>query len=171
MTNQFIISLNLYNETTQIKIGALIEFVHHEVEIDVSEYVYKTVAEARNEADGAKLLLEGVVVSYTYNINMGKTGVYLVDSTSSIYVYGMDVANNVKIGDKIKVAGIKDYYILDKEQSNAAKFGYIGSNQLTDSQLVSVISSNNEWDKSWVEEKTVKELHETPFEEDITTNL
>ena len=95
----------------------------------------------------------------------------LVDETGSIYVYGADVAGNAQIGNKIKVAAVKDYWILDTESYNANKFGYKGCNQLTDGILLENDKGNHDFDKTSIEETTVKAIMDTPVTEDITTKI
>ncbi|MBO5335494.1 MAG: hypothetical protein J6A87_05895, partial [Clostridia bacterium] len=65
----------------------------------------------------------------------------------------------------------KTYWVLDSEQSNAAKFGYKGCCQLENATLVSNDEGNNAFDKTWIPESTVKEMLETPVSEDVTTTI
>ncbi|MDE5855627.1 MAG: InlB B-repeat-containing protein, partial [Anaeroplasmataceae bacterium] len=109
----------------------IIEFKHVEEEFDEFAYTKMSVAEARAAAKDAKIILEGVVAKITYANGMIPSGFYLVDSTSSIYVYDSQVTPRVQIGNKVKVAGVKDLWILDTETSNASKFGYKGCCQLS----------------------------------------
>ena len=103
------------------------------------------------------------------NILYKNNGFYLVDSTSSIYVYNPDVAAQVSVGNNISIAAIKDYYILASEQNLANKFGYEGSNQLTDVVLLSNDKNKNEVDYSWTETKSIKSMLEQPVTGDFTT--
>ena len=163
--------LQNYNGTKEVKNARLIEFKKNEQKVDESAYTASTIAGARKAAKGAKLKVQGVVAKITYANGMIPSGVILVDSTGSIYIYDGDVAARVKEGNKITVLGEKDYWILDTEQNNAAKFGYKGCNQLTSCIFVSSDNGNHTFDKKWIETATVKDILDTPVSTDITTKI
>ncbi len=162
-------TLHTYNDEAEIKSAWIIDYKH--VEPDVTDYTDKTIAEARAAEEGAKIAVEGVVARITYANGMKPSGVILVDGTSSIYVYDGDLAARVSIGNKIKVAGSKTYWILDSETANAEKFGYKGCNQIDSAVLISNDNGKNDFDKSWITETTIKEIMDTPVTEDITTTI
>ena len=162
-------TLQNYNGTKQVKNARLVGFKH--VEADISEYEQMSIADARAKEEGALIILEGVVAQITYANGYKPSGVMLVDATGSIYVYGADVAGNAKVGNKIKVAGVKDFWILDTETSSASKFGYKGCNQLSDAMILENDKGNHEFDKTSVEETTVKAIMDTPVTEDITSKI
>ncbi|MBQ8319968.1 MAG: hypothetical protein IJX81_03715 [Clostridia bacterium] len=130
-----------------------------------------TIAQARAAEEGAYVEVEGVVASITYAYGMVPSGVYLVDDTQSIYVYGGELAASVSVGNKIKVQAQKTYWILEDEQASAAKFGYKGCNQLENPTLVSKDGGKYDFDKSWITESTVKAIVDTPVTQDITTTI
>ena len=163
--------LQNYNGTKEVKNARLIEYVNNQGSIDVSDYTAATVAEAREAEAGATLKVKGVVARITFANGMKPNGFILVDNTASIYVYDMDAAQRVQIGNTVEVAGTKDYWILDSEKESAEKFGYTGCNQLTSVTLVSNDKGNTAFDTSWITETTVKELIETPVTEDVTTQI
>ena len=163
--------LQNYNGTKEVKNARLIEYVNNQGSIDVSDYTAATVAEAREAEAGATLKVKGVVARITFANGMKPNGFILVDSTASIYVYDMDAAQRVQIGNTVEVAGTKDYWILDSEKESAEKFGYTGCNQLTSVTLVSNDKGNTAFDTSWITETTVKDLIETPVTENITTQI
>lgn len=164
-------TLQNYNGTKEVKNARLIDFVKVEVEIDESAYTASTIAAARLAEVGAKVKVTGVVAKINHANGMIPTGIFLVDNTGAIYVYDSDLAARVKVGNQITILASKDYWILDSEKDMAAKFGYKGSNQLTEVTLVSNDEGNHEFDKSWITEKTVKEILDTPVTEDITTTI
>ena len=164
--------LQNYNGTKEVKNARLIEFKKVEQTYDESAYTEMSVADARNAEKGAKIKTDGVVARITYAFGMVPSGVMLVDETGSIYVYDSDLAQRVQIGNKITILADKTYWILESEQSNAAKFGYIGCNQLENVKLVSNDEkTDNAFDKSRIPESTVKDILDTPVTEDITTSL
>ena len=163
--------LQNYNGTKEVKNARLIEFKKNEQKVDESAYTASTIAGARKAAKGTKLKVEGVVAKITYANGMIPSGVILVDSTGSIYIYDGDVAARVKEGNKITVLGEKDYWILADEQNNAAKFGYNGCNQLTSCVFVSNDNGNHDFDKKWIETATVKDILDTPVSTDISTKI
>ena len=163
--------LQNYNGTKEVQNARLIEFTPDAEKVDESDYTAMTIDEARDSAVETLVKVEGVVAQITYANGMKPSGVYLVDGTNSIYVYDNDIAGQVSIGNKITVLGSKTYWILEKEQSAASKHGYNGCNQLEAATLVSNDKGNHEFDKSWIEETTVKEIMDTPVSEDITTTI
>lgn len=163
--------LSTYNDSPQVKSGWIMEFVHNEPEINLNDYQESTIANARSVSKGTKLKLTGTVATITYADGMIPNGVYLVDESSSIYVYGQDLAGQVKKGNTITIAGEKDYWILETEQGNAKKFGYGGCNQISNPILLENDKQTTDFNKSWIEESTVKEILNTPFSEDITTKI
>lgn len=161
--------LQNYNGTKEVKNARLIEYKNNQADIDVSAYTAATITEARAAEKGANLKISGVVARITYANGMKPSGFILVDNGASIYVYDGDAAQRIQIGNKVEVAGTKDFWILDSEISGAEKFGYKGCNQITDCILVSNDEGENAIDTAWVTETTVKELMNTPVTEDITT--
>ncbi|MBE6620943.1 MAG: hypothetical protein E7625_06255 [Ruminococcaceae bacterium] len=164
--------LQNYNGTKEVKNARLIEFKKNEANIDLSTYVLSTVFQARGANAGDKVRVSGVVAAITYANGMKPNGFVLVDHSQSIYVYSGDVAQQVKVGNKVEIAASKTYWILGDEQSNAEKFGYKGCNQLEDAYLLSNDNkTDNAFDKSWIKNSTVKRMLDTPVTEDVTTQI
>lgn len=163
--------LKTYKDSPEMGKGYIMEFSHNTPDVDINDYQAVSVLEARNKEKGAKVKLSGVVASITYANGLIPNGLYLVDNTSSIYVYGRDIAGQVKVGNTITIAGEKDYYVLETEQANAEKFNYKGANQISKPVLLKNDNQVSSWDKSWVEEIYVKSVMETPFANDITTKI
>lgn len=161
-------TLNNYNGTNQVKSAWIVDFTHTPVVIDPSEYTDSTIEAARDAEAGAKVKVSGVVARITYSNGYKPQGVILVDGTSSIYVYDVDLAGQVEIGNKIEVAGTKVFWVLGSETANAEKFGYKGACQLDEVLLISNDKGNHEFDKSWITESSVKEIMDTPVSENIT---
>ena len=165
--------LKMFKGKPEMDRGYLQSFKHIDVSenIDLTQYKDATIKEARNAAEDTKLKVSGTVTRVTYASGMKPNGFYLVSNDASIYVYGGDIAAQVKEGNKITVAGEKTNYVLDSEKTHAETFGYQGCIQLDNAYLVSNDNKTNEVDLSWCEEKTVKELMETPLTNNITTNI
>lgn len=164
--------LQNYNGTKEVKNARLIEFKHVDVQVNEADYTSMTIAEARDAEKGTLVRVDGVVAKITYADGMIPSGVMLVDKTQSIYVYDGDLAQRVQIGNKIEILAAKTYWILDSETANAEKFGYIGCNQLENAYLMSNDEkTDNVFDKSWIEEATVKEIMDNPVDNDITTTI
>jgi len=160
-----------YNGSPEMGASWLQKFISHQGEESLDDYTSMNILAARNAAKESKVLVQGVVANITYANGRVPSGVYLVDDTSSIYVYGPDVAGRVEVGEEIQVAGTRDDYILSTEISYAQQWGYQGSIQLADALFVKSIGKNKEILKSWIEESTMKELMETPFTNNITTKI
>ena len=164
-------TLHAFNGTPEIKNARLISFEKNEVDVDQSQYTEMSVSEARDAAKGTKIKVSGVVARITYANGMVPSGVYLVDGTQAIYVYDGDLAQRVKIGNTVTILGTKDYWILETEQTNAEKFGYIGCCQLTDVYLLEIDNSVVDFDKTWISTSTVKDIVDTPVTVDISSTI
>ena len=131
-----------------------------------------TIAAARELEEGADVRVAGTVVRVTYAFGMKPTGFILADETSSIYVYDSAAAKSVKEGNRVELIGQRAYWILEEEQTHAAKFGYKGSSQI---EKVTILSNDkktdSEFDKSWIQQISVKELVDTPVTEDVTSKI
>ena len=161
--------LKTYKGNPEMDRGYIQSFEHVTPEYDESQYVEKSIKEARAVADDEKVKITGVVAAITYADGLKPNGVYLVDNESSIYVYDSNVAQQVEKGNKITIAAVKDYYVLSTEASAAEKHGYKGSNQLKEAVLINNDKKVNDIDYSWCDEITVKDLMNTPVSEDITS--
>lgn len=160
--------LKYFNGTKEINSGWIIEFTHNKPAVDEKDYTSMTVATARTAAKDSKVKLTGVVAAITYATGKIPSGFELVDNTGSIYVYDTQIAPQVSVGNKVTILGEKTYYILDTEVTHAEKFGYTGSCQIQKAYLIANDKGETSYDKSWIEEKTVKEVLKTPFTENIT---
>lgn len=164
--------LQNYNGTKEVKNARLIEFKRAEVVIDESLYTDMSVADARTAETGTMIKVDGVVARITYANGMIPNGFILVDDTEAIYVFDADVAQRVAVGNNITIAASKTWWILEKEQSSAEKFGYKGCCQLENATLVSNDEkTDNKFSKSWIQESTVKTITENPVINDITSTI
>lgn len=163
--------LKNFNGSKEINSGWIVSFTRNQTEFDISDYTAKTIAQARQEDVGAKVILEGVVARITYAEGMVPSGFYLVDSTNSIYVYDSQITPQVSIGNKVKIAAERTNWILDNEQQNAARFNYTGCIQVASATLLENDKGNNNLDFGWVTESTVKAIMDTPASQNITTTI
>lgn len=161
--------LKTFNGTPEMDRGYLQAFNHVKQDIDTSDYVEMTIKDARDAEVGKLVKLTGVVSQITYAFGQVPNGFFLVDNTSSIYVYGSEVTGNVKEGNTVTVIGEKTYYVLDSEKANAEKFGYDGCCQIQNVSLIENDKQVSEYDKSWIQETTIKDIIDTPITENITT--
>lgn len=164
-------TLVTYNSKSEIKSGWIISFEKASNDFDPSAYEEESIADARLKEDNSKVKLSGTVAKITYASGKNPSGIYLVDNTNSIYVYDSAIASNVEIGNNITVYGTKTHYILEKEKTAAAKHGYKGCNQLIDCRLESNDNKINIVNYDWVKSSTVKDIMNTPANEDITTTI
>ena len=163
--------LKNFKGTKEIGSGWIVEFEHVTVDTDLTRYTEMSVNDARAKAEGTLVILEGVVAQTTYANGMKPSGFYLVDNTNSIYVYDSQIAPQVAVGNKVKIAAKRANFILDSEQSNAQKFGYTGCIQVSDCTLLDNDKGQNAIDFSWVSESTVKTIMDTPVTDNITTTI
>lgn len=162
-----------YKFEGEIKNAWMMGFERKEInpDINLDEYTEVTISEAREKTVSEKLIVNGVVAGISKSSGYSPSGIHLIDATGSIFIYGSNVAASVTVGNKISVAGIRANYILDKEIEVAGKYGYKGSIQLDQPELISNDFGENDFETSWIEETTVKELMETPVENNITNKV
>ena len=88
-----------YNGSPEMCASWLQKFISHQGEESLDDYTSMNILAARNAAKESKVLVQGVVANITYANGRVPSGVYLTDDTSSIYVYGPDVAGRVEVGE------------------------------------------------------------------------
>ncbi len=149
-----------------------IEKTHEEETINEEGYATMSIAESRNAAVGTKVKLTGVVALKTFTQKMNYNGFYLIDSTGSLFIYGVKSTYRLQEGNTVTVIGEIDHFIASNEISLAEKIGYQGSIQLTNTFIVKNEGGKSEFDKSWVKESTIKEILDTDVKEkNITTDV
>lgn len=163
--------LQNYKGNKEVKTAQIIEFEHAKIEVDESKYTDMSIADARDAEEGKLIKVDGVVAQITYANGKIPSGVILVDETSSIYVYDNNIAGRVQIGNEVTILASKTWWILGDEAGYAEKYGYKGCCQLESATLVNISSDKKEFNKSWIEESTVKEMLDTPISTDITTKI
>lgn len=164
-------TLCMYKGSPEIKNGYLVKVTHNQSTTDLNSYTQSTIADAREKTKGSKLKITGVVARITYANGMKPNGFYVIDNTSSIYVYSIEAASQVKEGNTITIAGELDFWILDSEQTNAKKYKYGGACQLTNTILVSNDNGTSEFNKTWITNKTIKEIMNTSYSENVTNKI
>lgn len=163
---------NYKNSQMELVSAWILSFTHNAPDIDLTQYKDATVAAARASANGSKVHMKNLqVLSILFGQKNAAQGVMVSDGTDSIYVFSTDVAGRVQVGDKIEIAGEKTNYVLGKEQTNAAKYGYKGCNQIENVTLLNKTAGNGTIDLTFAQPKTVKEIVETPVSEDISTKV
>lgn len=165
-------NVHTFNGEPEINSGWIISFEKQEPTFDLADYEELTISEARTKEVDSKVLVSGVVAKFTYDSSLNPTGFILVDDTASIYVYDSQIAPQVKEGNQVQIAGTRDNWILEKEQSNATKFSYDGCIQIASCYLVENDEGNHEFAKDWIQTSTVKKMLDTDVsEENITTTI
>lgn len=163
---------NYKNSKMELVSAWILSFTHNAPDIDLTQYKDATVTEARGAATGSKLHLKNLqVLSVLLADKNTPQGVLVSDGADSIYVFSTDVAGRAQVGDKIEIVGEKTNYILEKEQSSAAKYGYQGCNQIENVTLLNKTDGDGTIDLAFASSKTVKEIVETPITEDISTKV
>ena len=163
--------LKTYKGTPELGASWLQKFVSHQEDVDLSGYEFKPIINARNMDEGSKVIIEGVVAKITLANGKVPNGFYVVDNTSSIYVYSTELSARVSVGQKVKIAGTKTSYILESEKENAEKYGYQGSLQLTDPIFISASQELYEFDKEWELSYSIREIVNYPLHDNITNKI
>lgn len=149
----------------------------HDVKVDETKYTASTIVEARNAEAGSKLIVEGVVAGFTYKnakTSSGEyvaDGLYLVNGTDSIYVFGVDLCSVVKVGNTIKIAGVKEFFVQSSEVDLAEKYGFAGACQLSSVELIENKGGNTDVLANSFEKTTIKNLMENNYDANITTQI
>ena len=149
----------------------------HDVVVDQTEYENGSIEDARNAEAGEKVIVSGVVAGFTYKNaktrdgGYVRDGLYLVNNTDSIYVYGVDLCSAVEIGNTITVAATKEYFIQESEISLATKFNFTGACQLSQAYLISNAGGNTSILENGFEETTIKDLMSNKYDNNVTTQI
>jgi len=157
-----------YFNAPQFKKAYIMEFIHVNPTVDDS-YKPMSITEARDAADGTALIIEGIVAQITYANGYTPNGFFVTDGVSSIYVYGSNSAAGIKVGNKVKLAGSKTYFIADSEKTNAEKYGYKGCCQIAETTVLENDKAENALPLDWATEITMKEMMNIPFDSGKTT--
>ena len=129
------------------------------------------IKDAKKAKDGDYFFIYGIVSQFTYGFdtNSGKdtkVGFYIVDNTSSMYVYcGYGALDNVNIGNAVLVNGEITHFISQAEAGAGAEIGYYGAYQLAADTVEVINSGYTEIPDVGIERKTIKELSTTDFRE------
>ena len=84
--------LKTYKDQPEMGAAWLQKYEAHQEDTDLNNYTQKTINEARLANAGEKIIVEGVVAKLTYANGMNPNGIFVVDETGSIYVYGIELA-------------------------------------------------------------------------------
>lgn len=127
----------------------------------------------------AKLLDENSVVTVggvVGKIWIGSTqvvpqGFYLFDETTTLFVFGPDVASKVSLGNYVIVTGILSWYIIETDIVNAEKVGYNGAVQIASPTLIHNDKKTNTMPQGGVVETTIRAITEIPVSTKLTSTL
>jgi hypothetical protein len=121
-----------------------------------------TIADAKKGVKGDYFYIYGIIAQFTYGYD-GKVGFYIVDNTSSMYVYKGSGLENLKIGNAVLVNGEIDYFISQQEAGAGAEIGYLGAQQIKADNVEVINDKYTEIPDIGIEEKRIKELATTNF--------
>lgn len=118
-----------------------------------------TIAAAKQTATGEKVIVRGIVSGFIYaeNTITDKSGFIITDDTGSIYVFGKNVAADLKVGDDVYFSATTDVYYGSPQLKFPENVSKLGENQTPN--FASIIT-----------DKTVTELVEEPNPGSETTN-
>lgn len=111
-----------------------------ENEIEVPDLT--TITDARQQADGELVTVEGVVTSNPGA--WGGKGFYLQDDTAGIYVYQSSNSEGYKIGDHIKISAQKTTYNGEAELTDILKSEIIGTSELPEALIQDTVDATNQ---------------------------
>lgn len=138
---------------------------------DTTNYV--DISSIRDMSIGTEVLVQGVVanMNYTGQGTPYLIGFWLADETGSIYVYGEQVASQVIKGKTVSLSGEKAYYIPETDTGSAAAIGYVGMQQLINSEIISVSATTSAIPESSISELSIADINDIPLTTDITGNI
>lgn len=146
----------------------------NEITIDIPTDLGVTLTDLEDVKKGSagdKHNVYGVVAQFTYgyDTNLGKdapVGFYIVDNTSSMYVYsGVGTLTGISIGNTVLVTGEITYFISEPEASAGEEIGYYGAQQIAAETVTLVKDGFTETPNTGIETKSIKELATTDFRE------
>ena len=129
-----------------------------------------SISSSRSAEVGKKVKLTGVVAKRTQTQKLSYNGFYLIDGTGSIFVYGGESAVHVQPGNTVTIIGEVDHFIAEEEASYAATYGYQGAIQIKNSFVVENKKGQAEFDRSWIQKSTMREILNTPLSNNITSS-
>lgn len=151
--------LKAFFENLEMSNSWLVKMEKGEIpEFDAKDYTKMSIEEARQQDVDSKVIIKGVVSKITFANSMAPNGLFLVDETGTMYLFDYNIAVSVSEGDTIEVGGTRKNFILADETNQAAKLGYDGAIQLADASLISKVENAAEFDTTWIEERTIKDL-------------
>ena len=143
----------------------------YDITIDVPDLGVEltNLIDAKTKGKGDYLYVYGIVaqVTYGFDTTLGQdveTGFYLVDNTSSMYIYkGYTEVKNLTIGDAVLVNGEIDYFISQQEAGAGSEIGYLGAQQIKADNVEIIDNNYNDIPTVGIEKTTIKELSTTNF--------
>lgn len=163
--------LHEFNGESEFKRCHLLSVEKTHTTPSVNEYTTMSIKDGRNANVSTKVKFTGVVAFITRTQSMNYNGFYLVDGTGSIFVYGGMSALQVKVGNQVTVIGEVEHYVYEKEAVYAAQLGYQGAIQITNTYVVENDKGEHEFDKTWIQESSVKDILDTDVKtKNITTD-
>ena len=163
--------LKTYSGNPEMGKAELVKWDKNETPVDLTGYIEMTIKEARESDVDTKVIIKGVVGFITKANGYVPNGIFVIDETECVYIYGLELASRVSVGDEIEVACEKAYYILESEIEYAKKWGYIGSCQMVNPILISQEKKNLDFNKEWIEESTVKDIVNMSVSSNVTTSI
>ena len=129
----------------------------------LSAEIFNNISEAKLGTMGNHFIIKGVVAQLTYSYD-GPVGMYVVDNTGSMYVYGgVSNMSNIKVGNTIIADGNIDYYISQQEKPAGDEIGYQGGQQLRANTISVFDDSVSDFPTDSIGNKTIKEISKTNF--------
>jgi hypothetical protein len=79
------------------------------IKINVGQLELTTIANALTKAAGTKVWIEGTVTYFIYSSSFSNAAVFIQDDTAGIFLFRLagTGVQNIKVGDKIKVIGVR----------------------------------------------------------------
>jgi len=129
-----------------------------------------TLADARNQADGSVVTVEAMVARVTYKGSLTPQGLFLSDSTGSLFAYNGDSElSKVANGNKVVIKGTLTHYI--KNAANATAESYSGDLQIANFSVLHIDANTYNVPEGAITVATIAEIVASKPSTNISSNL
>ena len=140
-----------------------------------NEFDAISISEAKTQPDGTTVTVQAIVARITYKGSMAKQGMFLIDTSGTIFVYNgaATQANlaNVENGNKVVVTGTIVHFIKPDLVDVAASQNFEGNLQISDVTVDNLDTNVYQLPTDSILDGTVEGVLATPPSTNISSNI
>jgi predicted small secreted protein len=140
-----------------------------------NEFDAISISEAKAQPDGATVTVQAIVARVTYKGSMTKQGMFLIDTSGTIFVYNGSATQanlaNVENGNKVVVTGTIVHYIKPDLVDVAASQNFEGNLQISDVTVDNLDTNVYQLPIDPILDGTVEGVLATPPSTNISSNI